>query len=217
MEKSSDATVSDLNSEREYLAKEARRYASHYPEASDGRNTFVLFAEMIEARITSSSASNVDASQAFAKWLNSGPEVAKAAGIEVEVSAITAQGDTLKLTSSGFPQDVHQSKAVGIGIFRNGKMIGFVPGTSFEDEYKLPEDNDERKLLYTHPAPEADMGVLGYVVLHPDGHVHECEFYAEEGEITLSAWHVNNGYRIEPVGLINPPPQLIVVEVARER
>ncbi len=33
-----------------FLAKEARRYASHYPEVSDGRNTFILFAEMIECR-----------------------------------------------------------------------------------------------------------------------------------------------------------------------
>lgn len=40
----------DVDHERDYLAMEARRYASHYPEASDGRNTFVMFAEMIEAR-----------------------------------------------------------------------------------------------------------------------------------------------------------------------
>lgn len=41
---------SDVDHERDFLAMEARRYASHYPEASDGRNTFVMFAEMIEAR-----------------------------------------------------------------------------------------------------------------------------------------------------------------------
>lgn len=40
----------DVDHERDFLAMEARRYASHYPEASDGRNTFVMFAEMIEAR-----------------------------------------------------------------------------------------------------------------------------------------------------------------------
>lgn len=41
----------EVNAEREHLAQEARRYASHYPEASDGRNTFILFAEMIERRM----------------------------------------------------------------------------------------------------------------------------------------------------------------------
>ena len=40
----------DVDHERDFLAMEARRYASHYPEASDGRNTFVMFAEMIESR-----------------------------------------------------------------------------------------------------------------------------------------------------------------------
>lgn len=39
-----------VSAEREFIAQEARRYASFYPEASDGRNTFVLFAEMIENR-----------------------------------------------------------------------------------------------------------------------------------------------------------------------
>ncbi len=32
----------------EMIASEARRYASFYPEASDGRNTFIIFAEWIE-------------------------------------------------------------------------------------------------------------------------------------------------------------------------
>lgn len=41
----------DVQHERDFLAQEARRYASHYPEASDGRNTFIIFAEMIERRI----------------------------------------------------------------------------------------------------------------------------------------------------------------------
>jgi len=40
-----------LNNEREIIAIEARRYASHYPQGSDGRNTFVLLAEWIEGRI----------------------------------------------------------------------------------------------------------------------------------------------------------------------
>ncbi len=41
---------SDVDHERDFIAMEARRYASHYPEASDGRNTFIMFAEMIENR-----------------------------------------------------------------------------------------------------------------------------------------------------------------------
>jgi len=40
----------DVDHQRDFLAMEARRYASHYPEASDGRNTFIMFAEMIEDR-----------------------------------------------------------------------------------------------------------------------------------------------------------------------
>jgi hypothetical protein len=40
----------DVHAERDFLSQEARRHASHYPEASDGRNTFILFAEMIERR-----------------------------------------------------------------------------------------------------------------------------------------------------------------------
>lgn len=39
-----------LRAEHEFLAQEARRYASFYSESSDGRNTFIIFAEMIERR-----------------------------------------------------------------------------------------------------------------------------------------------------------------------
>jgi hypothetical protein len=39
-----------VEAEREAIAAEARRYASHYPQGSDGRNTFILLAEWIEAR-----------------------------------------------------------------------------------------------------------------------------------------------------------------------
>jgi hypothetical protein len=39
-----------LGREREAIASKAREWAAHYPEASDGRNTFVLLAEWIEAR-----------------------------------------------------------------------------------------------------------------------------------------------------------------------
>ncbi len=39
-----------LDAERNIIALEARRYASFYPEASDGRNTFVGFAEWVELR-----------------------------------------------------------------------------------------------------------------------------------------------------------------------
>ncbi|TBG78585.1 hypothetical protein ELG76_04005 [Rhizobium leguminosarum] len=39
-----------LRAEHEFLSQEARRYASFYSESSDGRNTFIIFAEMIERR-----------------------------------------------------------------------------------------------------------------------------------------------------------------------
>lgn len=39
-----------VDAERNIIALEARRYASFYPEASDGRNTFVGFAEWVELR-----------------------------------------------------------------------------------------------------------------------------------------------------------------------
>ena len=49
-----DALVwSAVETERDAIASEARRYASHYPPASDGRNTFILLAEWIEARSNS--------------------------------------------------------------------------------------------------------------------------------------------------------------------
>lgn len=40
----------DLGAERRAIADETRRYASHYPAHSDGRNTFVMLADWIEAR-----------------------------------------------------------------------------------------------------------------------------------------------------------------------
>jgi hypothetical protein len=46
-------------------------------------------------------------STAFAEWLNSGPAIAKAAGIEVQIVAVTADGTTLKLTSVGFSEGAH--------------------------------------------------------------------------------------------------------------
>lgn len=36
--------------ERKAISEEARRYASHYPQGSDGRNTFILLADWIDAR-----------------------------------------------------------------------------------------------------------------------------------------------------------------------
>jgi len=39
-----------LANEREEIASQARRYAGYYLEGSDGRNTFVMLAEWIEAR-----------------------------------------------------------------------------------------------------------------------------------------------------------------------
>lgn len=39
-----------VKSERNAIADEARRYAAFYPQSSDGKNTFILLAEWIEAR-----------------------------------------------------------------------------------------------------------------------------------------------------------------------
>lgn len=44
--------VDELALEREEVAAQARRYASNYPEASDGRKTFIIFADWVEARGT---------------------------------------------------------------------------------------------------------------------------------------------------------------------
>ena len=48
--KEADALRAALAKERDTIENEARRYAEHYPPASDGRNTFILLAEWIEAR-----------------------------------------------------------------------------------------------------------------------------------------------------------------------
>ncbi|BCH33179.1 hypothetical protein MesoLjLc_51090 [Mesorhizobium sp. L-8-10] len=42
--------ANSIDAEREVIANRAREIAGHYPEASDGRNTFVLFAEWVEGR-----------------------------------------------------------------------------------------------------------------------------------------------------------------------
>ena len=39
-----------LANERKEIAEQTRRYAGHYKEGSDGRNTFIMLAEWIEAR-----------------------------------------------------------------------------------------------------------------------------------------------------------------------
>lgn len=36
--------------EREACASKSREFAAHYPQSSDGRNTFILLAEWIESR-----------------------------------------------------------------------------------------------------------------------------------------------------------------------
>lgn len=41
--------------EREACASKAREFGGHYPEGSDGRNTFILLAEWIENRATAQS------------------------------------------------------------------------------------------------------------------------------------------------------------------
>lgn len=57
---------------------------------------------------------HLEPSQAFAEWLNSGPAIAKAAGIEVEISAITSQGGTLKLSSAGYPETPPQQHVTDV-------------------------------------------------------------------------------------------------------
>lgn len=56
------------------------------------------------------------------------------------------------------------AEPVGVGVFRNGKMIGFVVLDG--EEYKLPEDTDERKLLYTSPQPKTatDEGPVAWLM-----------------------------------------------------
>ena len=43
-------TSAAVAAEREACASKAREFASHYPDGSDGRNTFILLAEWIERR-----------------------------------------------------------------------------------------------------------------------------------------------------------------------
>lgn len=45
-----EAARSFLAEEREAIAAEARRYAAMYPQSSDGRNTFIIFADWVERR-----------------------------------------------------------------------------------------------------------------------------------------------------------------------
>lgn len=45
-----DDALEAVNAERNVIAEKAREWAGHYSPGSDGRNTFVLFAEWIERR-----------------------------------------------------------------------------------------------------------------------------------------------------------------------
>jgi D-alanyl-D-alanine dipeptidase len=45
-----DALSNAVVMERDAIANKAREWAGHYSEGSDGRNTFVLFAEWVEQR-----------------------------------------------------------------------------------------------------------------------------------------------------------------------
>lgn len=44
------AVAKAVAAERESCAHKAREFAAHYPQGSDGRNTFVILAEWIENR-----------------------------------------------------------------------------------------------------------------------------------------------------------------------
>ena len=49
-------------------------------------------------------APNLGPSMTFSEWFNAGPEIAKEAGFAVEIVAVTALGNTLKLTSADFDE-----------------------------------------------------------------------------------------------------------------
>lgn len=43
-----DPATSRAEALRNKIAAKAREYAEHYPQSSDGRNTFLMFAEWVE-------------------------------------------------------------------------------------------------------------------------------------------------------------------------
>lgn len=45
-----EAMSSAISHERWAIAQKAREFAAHYPQGSDGRNTFIILAEWIENR-----------------------------------------------------------------------------------------------------------------------------------------------------------------------
>ena len=45
-----DVADAAVKAEREAIAAQTRQYASHYKQGSDGRNTFVILADWIDAR-----------------------------------------------------------------------------------------------------------------------------------------------------------------------
>jgi hypothetical protein len=59
------------------IAQEARRYAAFYPTGSDGRNTFVMFADFVEtraiARALKARSANIDATPYLVKALENAP------------------------------------------------------------------------------------------------------------------------------------------------
>lgn len=49
-DRAAEDVAAAVKAERDACALKAREYAGHYPQGSDGRNTFVMLAEWIENR-----------------------------------------------------------------------------------------------------------------------------------------------------------------------
>lgn len=52
--------IDGISAERSAIAAKAREWAAHYDQGSDGRNTFVLFAEWVEDRAASQPSPRVE-------------------------------------------------------------------------------------------------------------------------------------------------------------
>lgn len=87
-----------IDSDRRYISEQEERLSSLRVRLNEAE------ADAVALGIKPPSPqAKAEPSSAFAEWLNSGPDIAKAAGIEVEIVAITSEGGILKLTSAGFP------------------------------------------------------------------------------------------------------------------
>jgi len=72
---------------------------------------------------------------------------------------------------------------VAWGVFRDGQMIGWVPGPDEDAEFKLPEDTDERRPLYAHPPAKREAGEAAAPESHLMGGTAEQERLRFEGDL----------------------------------